>query len=184
MKITKHNLWSENVQMALTTLRENKMRSFLTVLGVVIGITSLLSVISILVGVYGDVNAYLSDYGAETLFIFRFDPGIHTGRLTPDERMRKPLTLEDANAIADLCPDVRAVTAQVFPRFTEEGPSRGPSTARYLSKEISGIDYNGALPLTEEVFNSRPERGRFFNEAENLHRADVAVIGPDIAKTL
>jgi putative ABC transport system permease protein len=170
--------------MALTTLRENKMRSFLTVLGVVIGITSLLSVVSILVGVYGDVNAYLSDYGAETFFIFRFDPGIHTGRLTPDERMRKPLTLEDAEAIADLCPDVRAVSAQVFPRFTEGGPSRGPSTARYLSKEISGIDYNGALPSTEEVFNSHPERGRFFNEAENLHHSDVAVIGPDIAKTL
>ncbi|HUN61839.1 MAG TPA: ABC transporter permease [Candidatus Sulfotelmatobacter sp.] len=184
MMMSKHNLWSENVLMALTTLHENKMRSFLTVLGVVIGITSLLSVVSILVGVYGDVNAYLSDYGAETLFIFRFDPGIHTGRLTPDERMRKPLTLEDAEAIAALCPDVRAVSAQVFPRFTEEGPSRGPSTARYLGKEISGVDYNGALPATEEVFNSRPERGRFFNEAENMHRADVAVIGPDIAKTL
>lgn len=184
MTITKHNLWNENIQMALTTLRENKMRSFLTVLGVVIGITSLLSVVSILVGVYDDVNAYLSDYGAETLFIFRFDPGIHTGRLTPDERMRKPLTLEDAEAIADLCPDVRAVSAQVFPRFTEGGPSRGPSTARYLSKEISGIDYNGALSSTEEVFNSHPERGRFFNEAENLHHSDVAVIGPDIAKTL
>jgi putative ABC transport system permease protein len=184
MTITKRNLWNENIQMALTTLRENKMRSFLTVLGVVIGITSLLSVVSILVGVYADVNAYLSDYGAETLFIFRFDPGIHTGRLTPDERMRKPLTLEDAEAIADLCPDVRAISAQVFPRFTEGGPSRGPSTARYLSKEISGIDYNGALPSTEEVFNSHPERGRFFNEAENLHHTDVAVIGPDIAKTL
>jgi putative ABC transport system permease protein len=184
MMMSKHNLWSENVLMALTTLRENKTRSFLTVLGVVIGITSLLSVVSILVGVYGDVNAYLSDYGAETLFIFRFDPGIHTGRLTPDERMRKPLTLEDAEAIAALCPNVRAVSAQVFPRFTEEGPSRGPSTARYLGKEISGVDYNGALPATEEVFNSRPERGRFFNEAENMHRADVAVIGPDIAKTL
>jgi putative ABC transport system permease protein len=184
MTITKRNLWNENIQMAFTTLRENKMRSFLTVLGVVIGITSLLSVVSILVGVYGDVNAYLSDYGAETFFIFRFDPGIHTGRLTPDERMRKPLTLEDAEAISDLCPDVRAVSAQVFPRFTEGGPSRGPSTARYLSKEISGIDYNGALPSTEEVFNSHPERGRFFNEAENLHHSDVAVIGPDIAKTL
>ncbi|MGB8324291.1 MAG: ABC transporter permease, partial [Candidatus Acidiferrum sp.] len=79
----------ENARMALTTLRENKMRSFLTVLGVVIGITALLSVVSILVGVYGNVNAYLSDYGPETLFIFRFDPGIHTGRLTPDERNRK-----------------------------------------------------------------------------------------------
>jgi len=70
----------ENARMALTTLRENKMRSFLTVLGVVIGITALLSVVSVLVGVYGDVNAYLSDYGSETLFIFRFDPGIHAGR--------------------------------------------------------------------------------------------------------
>jgi putative ABC transport system permease protein len=93
----------ENAQMALTTLRENKMRSFLTVLGVVIGITALLSVVSILVGVYGDVNAYLSDYGTETLFIFRFDPGIHTGRLTPEERARKPLSLEDAEAIAQYC---------------------------------------------------------------------------------
>ncbi len=153
----------ENAQMALTTLRENKMRSFLTVLGVVIGITAVLSVVSILVGVYGDVNAYLSDYGSETLFIFRFDPGIHTGRLSPDERARKPLSLEDAEAIAQFCPAVRAVTASVYPRWTDEGPARGPVTARYLGKEVSGI---------------------VFSDAENMHRSDVAVIGPDIAKTL
>jgi len=77
----------ENAQMALTTLRENKMRSFLTVLGVVIGITALLSVVAVLMGVYNDVNAFLSDFGSDTLFIFKFDPGIHTsGRLTPEER--------------------------------------------------------------------------------------------------
>src|SRR6266516_4396773 len=140
----------ENAHMALTTLRENKMRSFLTVLGVVIGITALLSVVSILMGVYADVNAYLSDYGPDTLFLFRFDPGIHTGRLTPEERARKPLTLEDAEAIRELCPAVRAVTASVYPRFEEEGPARG----------------------------------RFFSEAENQHRADIALIGSDIAKTL
>ncbi len=174
----------ENAQMALTTLRENKMRSFLTVLGVVIGITALLSVVSILVGVYGNVNEYLSDYGPETLFIFRFDPGIHTGRLTADERSRKPLTLEDAEAIEQFCPAVRAVTVSVFPRIVEDGPPRGVVTARYLSKEVAGIDYNGTTPSNEEVFNSRPERGRFFSEAENMHRADVAVIGTDIAKTL
>ena len=184
MKFGKHTQLGENVQMALTTLRENKTRSFLTVLGVVIGITALLSVVSILVGVYGDVSAYLSDYGAETLFIFRFDPGIHTGRLTMDERTRKPLTLEDAEAIAELCPAVKAVTASVYPRFELEGPARGPVTARYLSKEVSGVDYNGTLPSTEEVFNPRPQSGRFFSEVENLHRSDVAVIGPDIAKTL
>ena len=184
MKITARMQLGENAQLALATLRENKMRSFLTVLGVVIGITALLLVVSILMGVYADVNAYLSDYGTDTLFIFRFDPGIHTGRLTPEERARKPLTLEDAEAIGELCPAVRAVTASLYPRFEEEGPGRGPVTARYLSKEVSGVDYSGNLPATEEVFNSRPARGRFFSEAENQHRADVALIGSDIAKTL
>jgi len=175
---------SENGLMALTTLRENKMRSFLTVLGVVIGITALLSVVSILVGVYGDVNSYLSDYGPNTFFIFRFDPGIHTSGLSPEERARRVLTLEDAEAIQQLCPAVRAVSASVFPRFDNFGPARGPVTARYLGKEISGVDYHGALPADEVVFNTRPREGRFFSDAENDHRADVAVIGPDIAKKL
>src|SRR5260370_8970837 len=109
---------------------------------------------------------------------------MRAGRLTPDERARKPLTLEDAEAIAQLCPAVRAVTASVFPRWTDEGPGTGPVTARYLSKEVSGIDYNGTLPSNEEVFNSRPKIGRFFSEAENMHRAALPVIGPAIATTL
>jgi len=174
----------ENAQMAITTLRENKMRSFLTVLGVVIGITALLSVVSILVGVYGNVSEYLSDFGPETLFIFRFDPGIHSGRLSPEERARKPLTLEDVEAIEQLCPAVRAVTVSLYPRIEAGGPSRGLVTARYLSREVAGVDYYGTLPATEEVLNSRPRIGRFFSAAENTHRADVAVIGSDIAKTL
>src|SRR2546423_14713856 len=99
LEITMRMNIGENAQMALSTLRENKMRSFLTVLGVVIGITAVLSVVSILVGVYGDVNAYLSDYGSEKLFIFRFYPGIHTGRFSPDIRALKPLSLEDYYAI-------------------------------------------------------------------------------------
>ncbi len=175
---------AENAQMALTTLRENKMRSFLTVLGVVIGITALLSVVSILVGVYGDVNAYLSDYGPSTFFIFRFNAGIHTGGLSPEERTRRPLAFEDADAILQQCPAVRSVTVNLYPRFDQFGPSRGPVTARYLGKEVSGVDYSGTLSSNEEVFNSRPREGRFFSEAENQHRADVAVIGPDVAKTL
>jgi putative ABC transport system permease protein len=174
----------ENAQMAVNTLRENKMRSFLTVLGVVIGITALLSVVSILVGVYSDVNSFLSDYGPETLFIFRFDPGIHTGRLSPEERARKPLTLEDAEAIAQFCPHVKAVTASLIPRVVEVGNPPPMTTARYRGKEVAGLDYSGTLPATEEVFNSIPARGRFFTEAENMHRSDVALIGPDIAKAL
>jgi len=175
---------SENALMALNTLRENKMRSFLTVLGVVIGITALLSVVSILVGVYGDVNSYLSDFGPNTFFIFRFNSGLHFSGLSAEERTRRVLTLEDAEAIEQFCPAVRAVSASVFPRFNQFTSSRGPVTARYLGKEIAGVDYHGSLPADEEVFNSRTGEGRFFSEAENAHRADVAVIGPDIAKKL
>jgi len=174
----------ENARMALTTLRENKMRSFLTVLGVVIGITALLSVVSILVGVYGRRERLFVRLRIRNPFHLPLRSRHPRRRLSPDERARKPLSLEDAEAIAQLCPAVRAVTASVYPRWTDEGPSRGPVTARYLGKEVSGIDYNGTLPSNEEVFNSRPKSGRFFSDAENMHRADVAVIGPDIAKTL
>jgi ABC-type antimicrobial peptide transport system permease subunit len=160
------------------------MRSFLTVLGVVIGITALLSVVSILVGVYADFNSYLSDYGPNTFFIFRFNSGLHFSGLSPEERSRRQLTLEDAEAIEQFCPAVRAVSASVFPRFNQFASSRGPVTARYLGKEIAGVDYHGSLPNDTVVFNTRPQQGRFYTEAENERRADVAVIGPDIAKKL
>jgi ABC-type antimicrobial peptide transport system permease subunit len=177
---------AENARMALATLHENKMRSFLTVLGVVIGITALLSVVAVLVGVYNDVGAFLSDFGTDTFFIFKFDPGIHTsGRLTPEERTRKPLTLDDAEAIGDQCPDVRAVTAAVMPRIDENNPGGRPlQSARYKNKEVAGVDYHGILPEDEIVFNSHVTSGHFITAAENLHRSDVAIIGPDLAKAL
>jgi ABC-type antimicrobial peptide transport system permease subunit len=184
MKAAMHMQLGENAQMALTTLRENKMRSFLTVLGVVIGITALLSVVAILVGVYSDMSAFLSDFGPNTFFIFKFDPGIHTsGRLSREELARKPLTLEDAKAIGEQCPAVQAVSAAVLPRINESGRGR-IQTARYKGKEVAGVDYHGVLPEDEIVFNSRAARGRYLSEAENLHRSDVALIGPDLAKAL
>ncbi len=172
----------ENTRMALATLREHKMRSFLTVLGVVIGITALISVASILVGLDRDIRAFLNDYGTDTLFVFKFTPGFHFGRLSQEERTRKPLTLEDALAIREQCPSVRAVTAEVFPRVGT-GPRPLPA-ARYRSKEVVGIEYTGALSSAEQVYAQRMDRGRFFTEAEDLHRADVAVIGFDLADAL
>jgi len=172
----------ENARMAITTLGEHKMRSFLTVLGVVIGITALISVASILVGLDRDVRAFLNDYGPDTLFVFKFTPGIHIGRLSAEERARKPLTLEDALAIQESCPSVKAVTADVFPRVGT-GERRLPS-ARYRNKEVFGIDHSGTLAAAEQVYTQRMYRGRFFTEAEDVHRADVAVIGYDLAEGL
>src|SRR5437588_2984940 len=124
----------ENSAMALETLRSHKVRSILTVLGVVIGITTVIAVASLLVGLDQDIQASLNDFGANTLFIFKFEPGIHFGRLSTEQRMRKPLTNEDAIAIKELCPAVQEVTVQVFPRVGQRG-SGPPPDARYQGRE-------------------------------------------------
>ncbi len=167
--------------MALDTLRENKLRSFLTVLGVVIGITALITVASILVGFYADVTVYLSDYGPNTIWIFKVAPGARTGRLTAEERNRKPLSAEDAQAIREQCPAVKEVSVTVFQRVYDL--NRPPMiTARYKDKEVSGLDYFGAGLEYEDVFNIHPYIGRYFSQAENIHRENVAVIGYDLGK--
>jgi len=161
-------------------VREHKVRSGLTILGVVIGITTLVGVVSILVGLERDMRGFLEQFGADTLFVFKFEPGIHIGRLSTEERMRKSLTMEDALAIRDESPAVKNVTAEAYPRFNFSGPRAAPS-ARYQGHEIFNIDHSGTLPSYEQVYHIAMLKGRFFNEAENLHKLDVVVIGYDIA---
>ena len=172
----------ENAKMALKTVRENKTRSFLTVLGVVIGITTLIAVASIMVGLDQDMRGFLTDFGPETLFVFKFTPGIHIGRLSQEERSRKPLTLEDVVAIRQQCPAVEDITAELYPRIQSAGPPQ-LFTARYQNHEINNVDFSGALASYQDVYNIRVERGRYFSEAEDMHREDVAVIGHDVAET-
>src|SRR6516162_3140455 len=116
----------ENTRMAFKALRENKLRSFLTLLGVVIGVTTLLCVAAIMVGLDEDMRGFLTDFGADTLFIYKFTPGIHFGRLSAEERSRKPLTYDDAMAIQEQCSAVKWVTVEMFPRN-----GNGIHTARY-----------------------------------------------------
>jgi ABC-type antimicrobial peptide transport system permease subunit len=168
--------------MALDTLRENKLRSFLTVLGVVIGITALITVASILVGFYADVTVYLNDYGANTIWLFKVSPGINTSRMTAEQRNRKPLSYEDAQAIREQCPAVREVSVSIMKRIYDM--NRQPIiTARYKDKEVSGLEYSGSDIHYPDVYNIKTYIGRYFTEAEDLHSSDVAVIGYDLGKT-
>jgi putative ABC transport system permease protein len=177
-----HLLFRENGKMALDTVREHKMRSFLTVLGIVIGITALIAVASILVGLDRDMRGFLNDYGADTLFVFKFNPGIRIGRLSMEERTRKPLSLEDALAIKEACPAVKEVVAEAYPHFT--GGPQNLKSARYQGHEVFNLDHSGALASYEQVYNARMAEGRFFTEAEDIHREDVVVIGYDLADAL
>jgi putative ABC transport system permease protein len=173
---------NENTRMAMDSLQQHKMRSLLTVLGVVIGITAIVAVSSIMVGLDRDIRGFLDQYGTDTLFVFRWDFGFR-GNLTPEERMRKPLTFEDATAIRDECPAIKDVTVELVSR---QEPGRPPTlySARYKGNEVFGIQYSGTVPSYEWVYNTVLEKGRFFTDAEDLHRVDVVVIGHDLADGL
>jgi ABC-type antimicrobial peptide transport system permease subunit len=168
--------------MALETVRDHKTRSFLTVLGVVIGVAAMIFVASILVGLSSDIQGYLEDYGTNTLFIFRWDFAIHVGRMSAEERNRKPLTLEDAKAIRAECPHVKSVTAQVLPRIDPDQQRLPLRVARYGGHEITDLDYTGVDSSFQDVFNAHVTQGRFFTNFEDEHREDVAVIGDEIDK--
>jgi len=93
----------ENAKMALDTLRENKVRSFLTVLGVVIGITALITVVVHPGGILQRRHDISRGLWPEYHLDFKVAPGVSTGHLTSEERNRKPLSLEDGLAIREQC---------------------------------------------------------------------------------
>src|SRR5262249_5520975 len=120
-------------------------------------------------------------WGVNNLWIFRFNFGF--SRLTPEERMRKPLTLEDGLAIKEGCPAVKNVNVDVFIRQGVRGPQK-PRTAKYKKKEITLNNFYGALAAYADVENGAIQDGRFFSEAEDLHRADVVALGYDVNRAL
>src|SRR5258706_2933508 len=168
----------EAVEMALGTIRAHKLRSFLTVLGVIIGTTTVIAVGSIIAGFNANVTDSLLSYGANTIGVSRLPQGGHFGRMTREERMRKHFFLDDAMAIRDSCPSVSNVTASLFPNV-------GFGTAKFRSETQVGLDFRGATPDYFSVYgNATLESGRAFSETENQHRVDVLAIGHDLAKAL
>src|SRR6266852_8566815 len=102
--MTHSNMVFEDIKMALETIRTHKVRSFLTVLGVVVGTMVAIVVASILLGVQKNIQDSLNEFGVDNLFIFKFDAGIHFGRISPEERTRKPITYEDGIGIKEELP--------------------------------------------------------------------------------
>jgi ABC-type antimicrobial peptide transport system permease subunit len=176
------NLLKEDMKMALETIRTHKVRSFLTVLGVVIGTMVAIVVASILLGVEKNVQDSLNEFGVDNLFIFKFNPGFHFGRLSPEERTRKSLTYEDGMAIKEELPAVKNVVVQALPHIGE-GP-QPIRTARNKNHELTNMIFRGVTSSYSEVVNGKMKEGRFFTDQEDLHRTDVVVIGFDAEKSL
>jgi len=166
----------ENMMLALDTLRSHKFRAFLTILGVLIGVTTVIGVASIFEGLDQRVVQMMEGFGTRTLFIYKFDPGIKT-TLTHEEAMRKPLTYEDALAMRELCPSIQTVAVEVF----LWGP---PTTAKYKGVQMIDANMSGLSPEGFQTMNSDLNDGRLFTDVDNGHRRDVAVVGADVVKRL
>jgi putative ABC transport system permease protein len=183
---SKHRYFSfgESARMAFETLLANKLRSALTVLGVFIAVVVLVMVFSIMYGVDADLRAQLEQFGTDTLFVFKFEPGIHVGRLPQELRVRKPLQYEDAEAIREEATSVKEVCVELDSTSFILGTPNFIPTARYNGKEVAAVNFEGVTPSFQAVQNAHMEQGRFLTETENNHRLDVAVIGHDLADAL
>jgi len=174
MGVNRHNI-RENLWLALDTIRSHKVRSFLTVLGVLIGTFCVIVVASVFAGLDQQFVEIFQGFGSRTLFIYKFDPGIHIGRLSKEERMRKPLTYEDGMAIQTECPSVEATAVEIF--------IWGPDpVVKYKDKEILDANFQGNTASDFGVINDELADGRFFTDVDDLHRRNVAVIGADVVQ--
>ncbi len=90
----------ENIALAYDTVRSHKMRSALTILGVFVGTVTLMAIGSILTGMNRTIVDQIESFGTNTIFVYKFAPGIQLGNLTQEERTRPPLTLQDIQACA------------------------------------------------------------------------------------
>ncbi len=169
--------FAENVWMALDTLRGHKVRSGLTILGVVIAVITLVGVVGILMGVDQNIKQEMQSFGVHNAFFYHFNVGFNFGPRSAEERMRRPIKYEDYVEVRDACTACEDVTMWLF--------SSGIERARYKNEEMLGVEFQGAPASVFTVIpNATLQRGRPFTEGEVENRVYVAVIGEDVAKGL
>jgi len=158
--------------MAIDTVRTNKLRSSLTILGVSVGVITVMFMVSIIQGLNKAFAAQIETLGSNTVWVTKFDPSI--GHQPTDEEIhRKDLTIEDANTIRNEAPSV-ADTSPFYRKIAE--------TVRYQDKQTDTPILLGVTPHYEFTMSSYAGYGRFISEIDVEQRANVCVIGRDVVK--
>jgi putative ABC transport system permease protein len=161
---------------AMTTLWAHKFRSFLTVLGVVIGTATVIGVASLAKGLEAGMKEQIEQFGTNVAFVSRFGGGPRHSELTEEERRRKPITLEDAVALSQL---PSALAASPILR-----PTGMPPVVKFRGNEVRTPQVRGVWASYANTREVAIARGRFFTETEDQHNIEVAIIGHDIAEKL
>ncbi len=168
----------EITQMALESLRSHKLRSFLTLLGIMIGVTTVIGMVAVIQGLNRSVIGELESIGSDLIFVGKHEP-IQMGHRSEEERKRKDLTLEDAMAIERECSLVKAVAVDITADFWQSIPIKYQNI-KSLDSIILGM--NEKFPQVLSVY--LPEEGRFLIESDITHSTKVCVLGSELNDTL
>lgn len=175
----------ENIRFARGALTAHKLRSSLTVLGIVIGVTTVIAMVSIIQGFNNNVIGAFQSFGSTLVQFQKFDPQFGPGNGNQQQQNRKDLTYEDALAIKALCPSMAAVSAERY-WFAGGGPNGGPGAPDvvYKSKEATPDTMGGVTPDYPAANHHFIGEGRFFTDDDLRRSGNVVVIGYSIMETL
>lgn len=182
MRFPRSNFF-ENLMMALDTLRSHKLRSFLTILGVVIGTVTVIVIAAFVSGIDVRVSKEIESFGTNSVYAFKFEPGFNFNP-SAEERARKPLTEEDADAIRAECRNCEFVSPFMSPVDFTGGPFAERINIRNKEIEMTNATVQGASSDYFQMGVTHLAEGRYFTADEELRRGKVAVIGIDVANTL
>ena len=168
----------DSVLMAFSSLRANKFRAFLTILGVMIGVSSVIAMASIINGLNGQMNQEIDDMGSNVIWITKFHPSVEHEDLSDEDRNRPPITVSEAEAILNNCPTVEGVSPQNY-YFKQGG-----NDVKYKNRKYSRPRLMGTWPDFLKVNNRNVAQGRFLIEADEQFRTMVTVLGADMADVL
>ena len=169
----------ESVLLALDTLRKNKLRSGLTILGISIGISTVILISSAITGLNTNIDQFVKSLGTNDLWVFRFEP--FGKRPTTEELNRKQLTYEDGVAMRSL-PFVAAVDPGLTYQNFQTG--LGSVSIKAGSHKISNTILNGSTSAVKETQDIELIEGRMWTEPEEERSAKVVVLGHDAAEDL
>ncbi|MDQ2925550.1 MAG: ABC transporter permease [Acidobacteriota bacterium] len=169
----------ESVRMALDTLRANKLRSALTILGIVIGVMTVITISSVINGLNTSVSNLVASFGTNVLWVFRF-PVIGV-RPTTEMLTRKQLTYDDMLEMAKL-PHVVAASASL--QYTNYQFNEGSVVAKFGQRKADNVSLEGDTPSNSAVYDKVISGGRFFTDNDQERAADVTVLGADVAEEL
>ncbi len=169
----------ENLKMALDTLRANKLRSFLTIFGVVVGVIVVMVISAFISGIGLAVEESVKAFGTRSIFIYKMDIGISFSQPTREQRMRPPLTFDDAIALRSL----PAVETAVPFLDVSSGRWGNATVVSGKGKQTTAINLTGTLPEVEASGSDVIIEGRWFTQTENDFKKDVILIGDSVRDT-